>query len=576
MRNALLRTLRTFNRLRLGRRQQRRAARAGELVDYARWIARYDTLDEASRAQLRERAARLASRPLISVLMPVHDPEPAWLDEAIHSVRAQLYGQWELCIADDASSDRRVRNILAKHAAEDPERIRIAWRSRNGHISAASNSALDIARGEYIALLDHDDRLPEHALLCVAETLARFPEAQVLYSDEDKLDATGQRCEPYFKCDWNLELFRSQNLVSHLGVYRTGLVRAVGGFRPGFEGSQDYDLALRCIEGLPPERIVHIPHVLYHWRMHARSTASGGAAKPYAHVAGQAALQAHFARCGIDCEVASEPSGWYRCDYRLPVPAPRLLVVVADTAGPRRLKTCVQALRRQQYPAMEIVVADAKGGINLTDACNLAVSAADAEVVAIVDARCTLHGDGALQSLVARACLPGAGAVGVKLLSTRGRIVGNAQLLGTDLGYSPLAGGTRAHRRGYFGRARLPQHVAALSEGCAVVRTEHFRRVGWLDSAYRDLGAAMVDFTYRLNAYALRNHWVPTIEATLVSPHWRTRRIARIDAAHVAKRWELADRRDAHYNDNLGLASGRFHYAAPPRVSLTRPWFEPT
>ena len=571
---SLTQTLRKFNRLRLLRRQERRAQQSGELLDYTRWIAQYDTLDDAARAKLLARAARLSARPLISVLMPVHDPEPAWLDEAILSVRAQLYDHWELCIADDASSDPRVRNVLARHAAEDPLRIRIGWRVRNGHISAASNTALDMARGTYIALLDHDDRLPEHALLCVAETLARFPDAQVLYSDEDKLDASGKRCEPYFKSDWNLELFRSQNMVSHLGVYRTGLARAVGGFSAGLEGAQDYDLALRCVEQIAPEQIVHIPHVLYHWRVHPRSTASGGAAKPYAHIAGRRALEAHFARIGIACDVTCDPKGWYRCDYRLPEPPPRLLVVVVDSAGPRRLKSCMASLRRQTYAAMEIVVAQTGGNSTLSDACNRAIASAKAEIVALIDSRCTLHAPDALQSLVARARLPEAGAIGVKLLSTRGRIVGSAQLLGADGAYVALASQTRAHRSGYFGRARLPQHVTALGEGCVVVRTDHLRHAGWLDASYRDMGAVIVDFTFRLNAYGRRNQWVPMIEATLVPRHWRARRVAAIDAERVSKRWGFAELRDAHYNDNLGT-SGRFRFASPPRVSLARPWFEP-
>ncbi|UHQ20648.1 glycosyltransferase [Lysobacter sp. KIS68-7] len=571
---SLTQTLRKFNRLRLLRRQARRAQQSGELHDYARWVAQYDTLDDMARARLLERAARLSARPLISVLMPVHDPEPAWLDEAIRSVRAQLYDHWELCIADDASSDPRVRNVLARHAAADPLRIRIGWRARNGHISVASNTALDMARGDYIALLDHDDRLPEHALLCVAETLARFPHAQVLYSDEDKLNVDGNRCEPYFKSDWNLELFRSQNMVSHLGVYRTGLARAVGGFSPGLEGAQDYDLALRCVEVIEPGQIVHIPHVLYHWRMHPRSTASGGAAKPYAHLAGCRALEAHFRRLGIACDVESEPAGWYRCTYRSPNPPPRVLVVVADSAGPRRLKTCIESLHRQTYAAMDIVIAHASSDVTLPDACNRAIASSEADVVALIDSRCRLHAPDALESLVARACLPEAGAIGVKLLSTRGRIVGNAQLLGAGGAYVALASQTRAHRGGYFGRARLPQHVSALGEGCVVVRAEHLRKVGWVDASYRDMDAAIVDFTFRLNAYGRRNHWVPTVEATIVSRHWSARRIAAIDAARVAGRWRFAELRDAHYNDNLG-PSGRFHYASPPRVSLARPWFEP-
>jgi len=249
-------------------------------------------------------------------------------------------------------------------------------------------------------------------------------------------------------------------------------------------------------------------------------------------------------------------------------------VVVADSAGPRRLKSCMASLRRQTYAAMDIVVAQAGGNSTLSDACNRAIASAKADIVALIDSRCTLHAPDALQSLVARARLPEAGAIGVKLLSKRGRIVGSAQLLGADGAYVALASQTRAHRSGYFGRARLPQHVTALGEGCVVVRTDHLRHAGWLDASYRDMDAAIVDFTFRLNAYGRCNQWVPMIEATLVPRHWRARRVAAIDAERVSKRWGFAALRDAHYNDNLGT-SGRFHFASPPRVSLARPWFEP-
>jgi glycosyltransferase involved in cell wall biosynthesis len=574
---SLLSRLRDWNLKRLRAHRHRRAAGCGESQDYAHWVERHDTIDAEQREQLRQRGARLCVRPLISVLMPVHDPEPAWLDEAISSVRAQLYEHWELCIADDCSTDPRIRAVLLRHA-DDDARIRIVWREHNGHISAATNSALDIARGHYVALLDHDDRLAEHALLCIAETLGHFPDAEILYSDEDKLDAGGHRCDPYFKCDWNLELFRGQNLISHLGVFRTALVRRVGGFRLGYEGSQDYDLALRCVEQVAPGNIVHIPHVLYHWRLHPRSTSQGGSAKPYARIAGQRALQDHFTRLGIACDVEGGEAGWHTCRYAMPSPAPSVSVLVVDSAGPRQLRSCLAALQSTAYPALEQVVVFASQSQGLVDACNDAIAAATGEVIAIIDSRCRFHSDDWLQRLVAYACLSGGGAIGAKLLSKRGRVVGNGVLIGAGGTFSPVAFGTRAHRGGYFGRARLAQHIVALGDGCVVVRRDHLRRpgVGWLDPSYRDMGAALVDLTFRLNAYGLRNIWTPLVEATLSPQGACARAIATRDAQRVARRWGFAGLRDAHYNDNLGLTAGRFQLASAPRVSLSRPWFETT
>lgn len=517
----LIHSLRLWNRLRLDRRQRRRAARDGEALDYAGWVARHDTIGDIERAHLHERAMRLTVRPLVSVLMPVCDPGPAWLDQAIASVRAQIYDRWELCIADDHSADPRVRNLLTRHAEDDP-RIRIAWRSRSGHIAAASNSAFDLVRGDYVALLDHDHILPEHALLCVAETLARFPEAAVLYSDEDKLDADGHRCDPHFKSDWNLELFRGQNLVAHLGVYRADLVRAVGAFRAGFDGAQDYDLAFRCIEAVARERVVHIPHVLYH----ARNVEP----KPYAHASGKRALEEHFARIGIACDVASPESGGYRCDYRLPTPTPKVAILVVDNAGRRRLRKCLDEVRRTPYPDFRVGIVSGGDGKNLVDACNRAIGEADADVIAIVDSRCRFVTEDWLRPLVARACLPEVGAVGARLLSRSGRLVGNAQLLGARGTYAPLGLGTRAHRSGYFGRARLAQQVGALADGCVVAAKRQFIHAGWLDPTFRDMGAALVDFTFRLHTYGLRN-----TGRRMSAPSSRHRAGVR-DASHCRKR----------------------------------------
>src|SRR4029079_13505447 len=228
-------------------------------------------------------------KPLISVLMPVYNTNPQWLVEAIESVQRQLYPYWELCIADDASTDPHIRSMLDRYASAD-SRIKVTLRPTNGHISAASNTALKAATGEYVALMDHDDVLAEHALFWVAEVIANNPNAEFIYSDEDKVDTKGNRSTPYFKCDWNPELFLSHNMICHLGVYRTAMVRELGGFREGFEGAQDYDLALRSIERIAPKQIIHIPRVLYHWRMHQGSTAAGLAAKPYAFEAGRKAI----------------------------------------------------------------------------------------------------------------------------------------------------------------------------------------------------------------------------------------------------------------------------------------------
>ena len=198
--------------------------------DYSEWILCYDTLTDEARATMRAHTASYSHKPLISVLMPTYNSKPEWLIEAVESVLRQVYPYWELCIADDASSDKTVRPILERYAQKDP-RIKVVFREQNGHISAASNSALGVATGEWVALLDHDDLLSEHALFWVADAINRDPTSRLIYSDEDKIDGAGRRFAPYFKCDWNVDLFYSQNLFSHLGVYPADLLREIGGFR---------------------------------------------------------------------------------------------------------------------------------------------------------------------------------------------------------------------------------------------------------------------------------------------------------------------------------------------------------
>ncbi len=263
--------------------------------DYTEWVRRYDTLDDAKRDDILAKIEIMARHPKISIVMPVYDPPLDFLDQAIWSVRRQLYPEWELCIADDASKNQAVRDLLARHAAED-SRIKVAYRSENGHISQASNSAAELATGEFVALLDNDDLLPPQALFYIADAILQHPDAGLIYSDEDKIDSAGHRRSPYFKPRWNPDLFLSHNMICHLGVYRRTLAAELGWFRAGYEGAQDYDLALRCVERLAAKDIVHIPRVLYHWRSHAGSTAYAGSEKDYASTAGQRALNDHFAR----------------------------------------------------------------------------------------------------------------------------------------------------------------------------------------------------------------------------------------------------------------------------------------
>ncbi|MEZ5662344.1 MAG: glycosyltransferase [Burkholderiaceae bacterium] len=267
--------------------------------------------------------------PLVSVVMPVYRPDLGHFRAAVASVLAQDYPHWELCMADDASGDPALREFMEQLAAGD-DRIKVCFRAENGHISACSNSALALAQGDFVLLFDQDDLLPAHAISVVAKAVLEHPDAAILYSDEDKVDEQGTlHFDPYFKPDFDLELFLGQNMVSHLGVYRRDVVMAVGGFRLGLEGSQDYDLALRVLEQVGAQRVLHLPEVLYHWRASRGSTALANSEKSYASTAAREAVSGYLHRAGVDARVGpvAEVPFFNRVDYPPAPPGTTVAVV---------------------------------------------------------------------------------------------------------------------------------------------------------------------------------------------------------------------------------------------------------
>jgi hypothetical protein len=257
-------------------------------LSYAKWAAAEEREIGAARARYEALVAGLRARPLVSVVMPTYNSNVGWLREAIESVRAQYYPYWELCIADDASPRPEVRALLAEYASSEP-RIRVAYRATNGHISAATNTALGLANGEFISLMDHDDVIPPHALAELVACVDKDPAVDMVYSDEDKLDLRGQRFDPFFKPDWSPDYLESCMYTAHVALYRKSLVDRLGGFRSECNGAQDYDFVLRFTE--LTDRIAHVPLVLYHWRAVPGSTAAAMEHKGYVVEAGQPPLQ---------------------------------------------------------------------------------------------------------------------------------------------------------------------------------------------------------------------------------------------------------------------------------------------
>jgi len=327
-------------------------------AQYQIWLAQHALTDER-RQQIREEAAGLGHRPLVSVVMPVYNVEEPWLRLAVESMLAQLYPEWELCAVDDASTAPHVRPLLEEYARRDP-RIKLRCLERNEGICGATNQGLALASGEFVGLLDHDDTLTEDCLYEVVKRLNEDPALDFLYTDHDIRDTRGRRVRPFFKPDWSPDLFDSMNYVTHFAVFRRSLVDEVGRMRPGLGGSQDYDLMLRIVERT--KRIAHIAEPLYSWGEAPTSTVADPEIKPYAHEAGRRALQDSLARRGEEGEVL-DGLGWpYRYRVKRAIRGTPLVSLVIPTRNNwKLLDRCLRGLvERTTYRPLEVLVVDTR------------------------------------------------------------------------------------------------------------------------------------------------------------------------------------------------------------------------
>lgn len=570
--------------------------------DYVAWIHRYDIMTGEICASMLEYINACARKPLISVVMPTYNSNPEWLIEAIESVLDQIYPHWELCIADDASTDEEVRKILKGYAKQDP-RIKVVYRERNGHISAASNSALELATGEWIALLDHDDVLAEHALFWVVDAINRNPKLRLIYSDEDKIDEGGRRFDPYFKCDWNIDLFYSHNLITHLGVYDASLLHEIGGFRTGFEGAQDYDLALRCVEKIAAKQIHHIPRVLYHWRVHASSTAQSIDSKPYAMRAGEKALNEHFQRQGLHATAELVGIG-FRARYALPQPLPLVSLIIPTRNGLHVLRQCIESiLKKTSYRNYQVLIidngsddaetlqylkqiqADARVRVirddrpfNYSALNNAAVKLAEGELVGLLNNDLEVISPDWLSEMVSHALRPDVGAVGACLWYPNNTL----QHGGVILGIGGCAGhshkGFPKGHCGYVGRMVLISEFSAVTGACLLTRKKLYEHLGGLNESDLPVAFNDVDFCLRLKEAGYRNVWTPYAElyhhesATRGyedTPEKQKRFLK--EGAYLKRRWGNLLLNDPAYSPNLTLFRQDFSLAWPPRVAPLSP-----
>lgn len=502
---------------------------------YQKWFERYYP-KSADLKRIAQKIAKLSYQPLISIIVPIYNPEANFLREAIESVLAQVYTNWELCLADDCSTQPYVRSILEEYVQKN-ERIKVVLREENGHISRTSNSALEIATGEYIALLDHDDLLAPHALAEVVSLLNQHPEADFIYSDEDKIDENNRHRDPFFKPDWCPDSFLSRMYTCHLGVYRRSLVGEIGGFRVGFEGSQDYDLVLRLSE--KTNNIFHIPNILYHWRIHSRSAAADANVKPYASDAAQKALTEAIARRSEPGRIiaAANFPGVYIVRYK--ITQPKLVSIIIPTKDlAATLDVCLNSIfAKTTYPNYEVVVID-NGSIEpATEKCfaywqqqeperfkcypydipfnysqinNYGVEKARGDYLLFLNNDTEVVSDDWLEAMVEQAQRPSIGMVGALLLYPDKTI----QHAGVVLGIGGVAGHSHKNlpygHSGYISQAVSVNNYSAVTGACLMCRREVFTEVEGFET---DLAVAFNDIDFCLKAIALgyRNIYLPHV-----------------------------------------------------------------
>ncbi len=512
--------------------------------EYRRWYSKNKLSQKDINNQITQ-AAKLKKRPVISLIVPTYNTDHQHLKACIDSVIKQTYDNWQLCLADDKSSDTEVRNIIKQYADKD-SRIDYVFRETNGHICEASNSALDLAKGKYVGLLDHDDELWPNALYEVIKTLNQHPDAKFIYSDEDKIDETGkQHVEPFFKPDWSFDFLRSINYITHFAVLDRNLIEKAGRFRKGYEGAQDWDLFLRASR--LTDQIYHIPTVLYSWRKSATSTAQTPTSKDYAYINQKKALLDDIHSRNLEANLSWQiPYSMWRVDYRLKS-KPLVSIVIPTKNQYEFIKRCLDSIRdKSTYQNFELVITDTGSDddkvwdlyneyktiwpktkiakwtkpFNFSAACDFGAEHASGEYIIFLNNDTEVISPSWIEDMLGYAQQEEIGVVGCKLYYPNKKI----QHAGIILGVGGQNGtpGIAGHffpafndtppqdpaQLLYIGGTR---NFTAVTAACVMVSRAHFDQVKGFDPIFR-IAFNDVDFCLKLYDRGLRNIYLPHVK----------------------------------------------------------------
>ena len=565
--------------------------------DYTSWIRSFDTLTESDKENIKKHIFQFKKTPVISIIMSINNVSPRLIEESIQSILTQIYQNWELCIITTAESEASIRTVLSNHSMKY-QQVKIIRHQTNENICISLNSAIGSVKGEFITILGSNDILSEHALYFVAWEINLHPEANLIYSDEDKIDFHGKRHSPYFKPDWNPDLFRSQNMISRLVVFRTSLVNSIGGYRNGFEEALDWDLSLRITEQSKDSQIRHIPRILYH----ARAIISGVLeTESRVNTSAQKALISHCERTGRNANVL--PIGpYFRLKYALPSPAPNISFVMPSKCQLKYLAPCIESfLYQTNYKNFEIlllvneirwknpsqsqylksiqkidsrirVISYPDQPFNFSKINNLACSQARFDIIGFVNDDLEAFDPDWLEEMASQICRPDVAVVGAKLFYPDDTI----QHSGVTFWLGGIADQRfKSLHKNYispFGLSILLQNIGCVTAGCMLIKKSVFTEVGGFDEnlavKFND-----IDLCHKVLEKGYRITWTPYAQlyhhesVSIGGPDSKEKmNIYRKEKDYIIKKWKNKLPEDPFYNPNLSIEFPYYCLAFPPRV----------